>query len=129
VKGKYAKIQSNKEGDNVPFCPQCRYEYRAGPHQCPDCGAELVAQLSSEEELALSGPLVTVYIATDMAEASLVKSFLEEAQIEAFIGYDGGPAYPVGQVEVRVGEARAPEARELIAEFLRASTETEDSAL
>lgn len=105
----------------MPFCPECRYEYRAGLHQCPDCGAALVEKLLLEEEdLTPSGPLVTVYIAKDITEANLVKALLAEARIEAFAGYDGGPAYPVGQVEVRVSEARAPEARELIAEFLKA---------
>lgn len=116
----------------MPFCPQCRYEYRAGLRQCPECGTELVEQLSLEEDPPPAGPLATVYIAMDMAEANLVKAFLEEAQIEAFIGYDGGPAYPVGQVEVRVAETRAPEAREVIAGFLEAgdfSAEAEDSAL
>jgi hypothetical protein len=62
---------------------------------------------------------VTVYIAKDMTEASLIRSFLGEFQIDAFIGYDLGPAYPVGQVEVRVAETHADEARELIAEFLK----------
>ncbi len=111
----------------MPFCPQCRYEYRAGLRQCPDCGVELVEQLSPEEEPSPISPLVTVYIAKDMTEASLVKSFLEEFQIESFIGYDAGSAYPVGQIEVRVAETHADEARELIAEFL--SAPPEDPAL
>jgi len=103
----------------MPFCPQCRYEYQVGLRQCPDCGAELVEELAPEEQLPPSGPLVTVYIAQDMLEANLVKSFLEESQIEAFIGYDLGSAYPVGPVEVRVAETHAEEARGLIAEFLQ----------
>lgn len=105
----------------MPFCPQCRYEYRTGLHQCPDCGAALVEKLLLEEEaLTPSGSLVTVYIAKDITEANLVKALLAEAQIEALAGYDGGPAYPVGPVEVQVTQTRAAEARELIAEFLKA---------
>lgn len=103
----------------MPFCPQCRYEYQAELRQCPDCGAELVEEFLPEEQLPPPGPLVTVYIAQDMLEANLVKSFLEESQIAAFIGYDLGSAYPVGPVEVRVAETHAEEARELIAEFLQ----------
>lgn len=110
----------------MPFCPRCRYEYHAGLRQCPDCGVELVEQLSPEEELPPSGSLVTVYVAKDMTEASLIKSFLEEFQIESFIGYDLGPAYPVGQIDVRVAEEHADEARELIAEFLQALPEDFD---
>lgn len=107
----------------MPFCPGCRYEYQAETQQCPDCGAELVEQLSPQEEPSPTGPLVTVYVAQDMTEASLIKSFLEEFQIESFIGYDLGPAYPVGQIDVRVAETHADEARELIAEFLAAPLE------
>ena len=29
----------------MPYCPECRFEYRAGVRQCPDCGAELVDRL------------------------------------------------------------------------------------
>nr|BAL59678.1 hypothetical protein HGMM_OP4C314 [Candidatus Acetothermum autotrophicum] len=104
----------------MPFCPQCRYEYQAGLRRCPDCDIELVDELSPEAQLPPSGPLVTVYIAQDMLEANVVKTFLEEAQIEAFIGYDMGSAYPIGPVEVRVAETHAEEARELIAGFLQA---------
>lgn len=104
----------------MPFCPQCRYEYHAGMRQCPDCGVELVDELSPQERTSPSGSLVTVYVAKDMTEASVIKSFLDEFQIESFIGYDLGPAYPVGQIEVRVAEEHVDEARELIAEFLRA---------
>lgn len=110
----------------MPFCPQCRYEYHPGTRRCPDCGVELVEQLSPEERLPPSGPLVTVYIAKDMTEASLIKSFLEEFQIESFIAYDLGSAYPVGQIDVRVAEEHADEARELIAEFLQAPPEDSD---
>ncbi|MCS6903329.1 MAG: DUF2007 domain-containing protein [Candidatus Bipolaricaulota bacterium] len=107
----------------MPFCPQCRYEYDAEVRQCPDCGVELVEKLPSQEELPPAGALVTVHIAKDMIEANVIKSFLEEFQIEAFIGYDLGPAYPVGQIDVRVAEAHADEARELIAEFFQSSPE------
>ncbi len=102
----------------MPFCPQCRYEYQAGIQQCPDCGVELVEQLLPEGELPPPGSLVTVYVAKDMTEAGLIKSFLEEFHIEAFIGYDLGSAYPIGQIDVRVAEEHADEARELIVEFL-----------
>jgi len=39
----------------MPFCPECRYEYRENVATCPDCGATLVASLpvGAEEK---SGP-------------------------------------------------------------------------
>lgn len=32
----------------MPFCPKCRYEYKPGVYNCPDCGEELVDQLPVE---------------------------------------------------------------------------------
>jgi len=32
----------------MPFCPNCQYEYNPDVKICPDCGAELVEQLSEE---------------------------------------------------------------------------------
>ena len=32
----------------MPFCPNCRYEYREGIWECPDCGARLVDKLPEE---------------------------------------------------------------------------------
>jgi hypothetical protein len=31
----------------MPYCPECRYEYRAGVPECPDCDAPLVEALAS----------------------------------------------------------------------------------
>jgi hypothetical protein len=32
----------------MPFCPECKFEYRTGIARCPECGRELVAALPSE---------------------------------------------------------------------------------
>lgn len=29
----------------MPFCPQCRFEYKEGVKECPDCGVSLVGEL------------------------------------------------------------------------------------
>ena len=34
----------------MPFCPNCRYEYRPEISECPDCGERLVASLPLEPE-------------------------------------------------------------------------------
>src|SRR4051794_28513267 len=31
----------------MPYCPDCRYEYRAGIPECPDCNTRLVEALPS----------------------------------------------------------------------------------
>ncbi|HLY73726.1 MAG TPA: hypothetical protein VKU80_06365, partial [Planctomycetota bacterium] len=35
----------------MPFCPQCRSEYRAGFDRCADCGAGLVEQLAPADQV------------------------------------------------------------------------------
>lgn len=32
----------------MPYCPKCRFEYKEGMEQCPDCGAPLVDELPEE---------------------------------------------------------------------------------
>jgi uncharacterized Zn finger protein (UPF0148 family) len=32
----------------MPFCPNCRFEYKEGMTKCPDCGASLVDKLQEE---------------------------------------------------------------------------------
>lgn len=34
----------------MPYCPNCKYEYRPDIEICPDCNAELVAELPEEKE-------------------------------------------------------------------------------
>ena len=34
----------------MPYCPKCRYEYREGIEECPDCDVELVEVLPTEQE-------------------------------------------------------------------------------
>ena len=36
----------------MPWCPDCRYEYRDHVAVCPDCGATLVAELPSDEPIS-----------------------------------------------------------------------------
>jgi uncharacterized membrane protein SpoIIM required for sporulation len=44
-------------GAAMPFCPRCRFGYRAGVRRCPDCGAALVARLPREpSHLPEAGP-------------------------------------------------------------------------
>jgi len=34
----------------MPFCPNCKFEYKPEVKFCPDCGEALVAELTSQEE-------------------------------------------------------------------------------
>jgi thiol-disulfide isomerase/thioredoxin len=37
-----------KKGDFMPYCPNCKYEYKDNIKECPDCGAKLVDELEEE---------------------------------------------------------------------------------
>ena len=36
----------------MSFCPKCRFEYKEGVKECPDCGAALVGELSEQNPSA-----------------------------------------------------------------------------
>jgi hypothetical protein len=44
----------------MPFCPQCKYEYKPGVETCPDCGARLVEHLQPPPEPRPEVPLVKI---------------------------------------------------------------------
>ncbi len=33
----------------MPYCPNCRFEYKEGVNKCPDCGADIVNELPKEK--------------------------------------------------------------------------------
>jgi hypothetical protein len=37
-----------RKGDFMPYCPNCKYEYKDNVEECPDCGAKLVDKLEEE---------------------------------------------------------------------------------
>lgn len=41
-------LESEEEVAQLPFCPECRFEYIADVEKCPDCGVQLVAELPAE---------------------------------------------------------------------------------
>lgn len=43
----------------MPYCPECRYEYRTDVFECPDCDAPLVEALPSRGDRPLR--LVEIY--------------------------------------------------------------------
>ncbi len=76
----------------MPFCPKCRIEYQEGITHCPDCGAELVAELPPEEESRLSPSeteLVELCRLSDPNQGDVLKATLEEAGIAALVRTKG----------------------------------------
>ena len=67
----------------MPYCPNCRSEYKEGIVRCVDCGAALVPgspppvvepKFSNEE-------LVLIYEASNAVKVSIIRGVLEEAGI------------------------------------------------
>jgi transcription initiation factor TFIIIB Brf1 subunit/transcription initiation factor TFIIB len=57
----------------MSFCPNCRYEYKEGVKECPDCGASLVEKLTDES------PEGVEYIPLRSLPSRLYAEMLQEA--------------------------------------------------
>jgi hypothetical protein len=75
------------------FCPVCRAEYRTGFTRCADCGVDLVASLSKQQDLAGANALASaetvevLWAGIDPRTCRTLSDALERADIE----YDDEP--------------------------------------
>ncbi len=70
----------------MPWCPNCREEYRQGFETCFDCGAELVDELPPPGKIiaaAKTAAICDTFLTTaaDWQEAAVLESFLKAAGI------------------------------------------------
>ncbi len=70
----------------MPWCPQCRAEYREGFARCADCGVDLVAARPE----AIPDPRWTEVFSGNLARADVVRGALEAAGIETVAPDDMG---------------------------------------
>jgi len=109
----------------MKHCPECNVEYKDSATRCSDCGVELALGPPIQKEHP-DPKLETIYTTGNPALVSLVKSLLEDAEIEYFtkgneiqdligIGRVGGLNYLTGPVEFVVAGENAPAAREILA--------------
>lgn len=70
----------------MPYCPDCRYEYKHGIEHCPDCGAKLVDEL--KEENIESIDYVPFRSLPSRLYAEMLKQALENEGIPAIIKGD-----------------------------------------
>jgi hypothetical protein len=102
----------------MPYCPRCRFEYRAGVRRCPDCGAALVARLPAEPSLPQEPDLEAIALleATRLKLLATVSGeshawLLQEALREHGVGsrLEAGPAPPlIPLIPATIRAARHP---------------------
>lgn len=112
------------------FCPVCESEYKPGFTRCPDDGAELVDQLTTETALHDSSEarFVTLHTLSSPAEAEMVSDILRQNDVRAVVQSGANDAFsPVFSavspgVAVLVDERDLDRARELYASFFGEDT-------
>jgi hypothetical protein len=118
----------------MPFCPNCRYEYRRGIETCSDCGAQLVDTLPDAPyaQPPPSGNDVPIARAESLAIAEMWAELLGEQSISCRISPAGaGDTVLVpGQTawEVRVAAIDAARAREILPSERHAALPAEEDA-
>ncbi len=65
------------------FCPQCKTEYVKGIAECADCKIPLVSKQPAEPDHE-KGDYVGVLSTYNAADIAIVKSILDDAQIDYF---------------------------------------------
>ncbi len=70
----------------MPYCPRCKFEYRAGMSRCPECGEALREGSPPEVQRAA---MVRLRKVTDPSEADVIQAVLAESGIPAFVRRHG----------------------------------------
>jgi len=73
----------------MPFCPQCKLEYRSGTVRCPDCGVGLTAEVPEAPAGPRGQPAVRLCRLPDPSAGDIVRAALAEAGIPAFVQRHG----------------------------------------
>ena len=98
------------------FCPNCRYEYRAGVAECPDCGAALVVELPSKPGNAFvadESKFIVAFNTFDGASLAIAKSILDDAGVYFFVDHEHNWAYN-RPMQIRVDISNLSRVQELL---------------
>lgn len=116
----------------MPFCPNCKVEYRVGFTKCSDCDAELVERLPTEDDGALD--MVEAGTIDDPEFGKMVCEALENEGIRCTLtgvgieaGMLPGGSSPTREVRVMVPRKHIPRAREVMDAFFTNDLFSEDA--
>lgn len=115
---------------HMPYCPECKCEYREGFSMCSDCRVDLVQVLEEKAQSKTSGEdaPVPVFSSSQGGEAAIVKSILEQAGIPVMEQWKPKSCFqiqpfsirvpsPLDEVLLLVPESLAEDARKLLEQF------------
>ena len=116
----------------MPYCPNCRSEYKEGIVRCVDCGAALVPGSPPLEEAKPSyEELVLIYDSSNAVEVDVMRAALEVAGIPVWETGDMAKsvymfsAGPLGGGRLFVPASRVEDAKYAIATALGRGDSTE----
>ena len=106
----------------MPFCPNCKCEYRPGFVRCSDCDVELVESLSEENEQLNRGKLDLVMLASfpGPVEGQMFQELLESNGIDSILQSDfsaGAGSFTASPNAVLVQEVDFPKGLELYQQY------------
>lgn len=125
----------------MPWCPNCKTEYREGFYKCSDCESDLVAEIDTEidtEEIVENTPSDIDWkyldIFGDEQEANMIESFLNSDNINTWKKYPGfsdiskivGGMTRLG-VAIYVPQDRLDDARLIVDDILGIKNELSES--
>jgi hypothetical protein len=115
----------------MPYCTDCKTEYRAGVQQCADCGGELAATRPDGES---NEPFVEVFSTSSREDVETARQVLAEAEIEFFVRDLAGSAFPVhmgeeGEIRIAVSASQLQVAHNVIQEAIEDGAITTSGAL
>jgi hypothetical protein len=113
--------EQTQEVVEMPFCPECGYEYVDDIERCADCDVELVDELPDDQEV---DEMVPVYFSNDESEIMIIKGILEDAGIPVWEESDVlNELEPLGETHspISVPASRLEEAKTVIKEALEAA--------
>ena len=111
----------------MPWCPNCKTEYRDGFTTCADCGAQLVDNLADEPEMPdINGPILPVLLmhCPSTFDADATCALLRSFGIACFSQPDSGgekiyTGVSLTGERIFVEHAQLAQAREIVRGFRR----------